>query len=106
MEGFYRAGGVPAVMKELIKNKKLNLKVMTVTGKKLGENLKNKIKVNNDVIKSFENNLTEHAGFLVLKGNFFSSAIMKTSVISEEFKNRYLSDPKNLNSFICKAISF
>jgi len=106
MEGFYRAGGVPAVMKELIKNKKLNLKVMTVTGKKLGENLKSKIKVNSDVIKSFENNLTEHAGFLVLKGNFFSSAIMKTSVISEEFKNRYLSDPKNLNSFICKAIVF
>ena len=106
MEGFYRAGGVPAVMKELIKNKKLNLKVMTVTGKKLDENLKSKIKVNSDVIKSFENNLTEHAGFLVLKGNFFSSAIMKTSVISEEFKNRYLSDPKNLNSFICKAIVF
>ena len=106
MEGFYRAGGVPAVMKELIKNKKLNLKVMTVTGKKLGENLKSKIKVNSDVIKSFENNLTEHAGFLVLKGNFFSSAIMKTSVISEEFKKRYLSDPKNLNSFICKAIVF
>ena len=106
MEGFYRAGGVPAVMKELIKNKKLNLKVMTVTGKKLGINLKSKIKVNSDVIKSFENNLTEHAGFLVLKGNFFSSAIMKTSVISEEFKKRYLSDPKNLNSFICKAIVF
>ena len=106
MEGFYRAGGVPAVMKELIKNKKLNLKVMTVTGKRLGENLKSKIKVNSDVIKSFENNLTEHAGFLVLKSNFFSSAIMKTSVISEEFKNRYLSDPKNLNSFICRAIIF
>ena len=53
---------------------------MTVTRKKLGENIKSKIKINTDVIKNFENNLTEHAGFLVLKGNFFSSAIMKTSV--------------------------
>ena len=70
MEGFYKAGGVPAVMKELIKNKKLNTKVLTVTGKKIGENLKSKIKVNADVIKSFENKLTKDAGFLILKGNF------------------------------------
>ncbi len=106
MEGFYKAGGVPAVMKELIKNKKLNTKVLTVTGKKIGENLKSKIKVNADVIKSFENKLTKDAGFLILKGNFFNSAIMKTSVISNEFKKRYLSNPKNLNSFICKAVVF
>ncbi len=99
MEGFYKAGGVPAVMKELIKNKKLNTKVLTVTGKKLAENLNSKIKVNKDVIKDFKNNLSEHAGFLVLKGNFFSSAIMKTSVISDEFKKRYLTNPKSLNSF-------
>ena len=98
MEGFFRAGGVPAVMKELIKNKKLNTKVMTVTGKKLGDNLKSKIKVDSDVIKTFKTNLTENAGFLILKGNFFSSAIMKTSVISNEFKKRYLSNPKNPNS--------
>ena len=106
MEGFYKAGGVPAVMKELIKNKKLNTKVLTVTGKKIGENLKSKIKVDADVIKSFENKLTKNAGFLVLKGNFFNSAIMKTSVISNEFKKRYLSDPRNPNSFICKAVVF
>ena len=106
MEGFYKAGGVPGVMKELIKKKKLNSKVMTVTGKKLGENIKSKIKVNTDVIKNFENNLTEHAGFLVLKGNFFSSAIMKTSVISDEFKKRYLSDPKSINAFVCNAVVF
>ena len=106
MEGFYKAGGVPAVMKELIKNKKLNIKVKTVTGKNLGENLKSKIKVNSKVIKTFKKNLSQNAGFLVLKGNFFNSAIMKTSVISDEFKKRYLSDRDRPNSFICKAVVF
>ena len=106
MEGFYKAGGIPAVMKELIKNKKLNTKVKTVTGKNLGQNLKRKIKVNSKVIKTFQKNLSQNAGFLVLKGNFFNSAIMKTSVISDEFKKRYLSDRDRPNSFICKAVVF
>ena len=106
MEGFYKAGGIPAVMKELIKNKKLNTKVKTVTGKNLGQNLKRKIKVNSKVIKTFKKNLSQNAGFLVLRGNFFNSAIMKTSVISDEFKKRYLSDPDNPNLFICKAVVF
>ena len=106
MEGFYKAGGIPAVMKELIKNKKLNTKVKTVTGKNLGENLKSKIKVNSKVIKTFKKNLSQNAGFLVLRGNFFNSAIMKTSVISDEFKKRYLSDRDRPNSFICKAVVF
>ena len=106
MEGFYKAGGIPAVMKELIKNKKLNTKVKTVTGKNLGQNLKKKIKVNSKVIKTFKKNLSKNAGFLVLRGNFFNSAIMKTSVISDEFKKRYLSDPDRPNSFICKAAVF
>ena len=106
MEGFYKAGGIPAVMKELIKNKKLNTKVKTVTGKNLGQNLKKKIKVNSKVIKTFKKNLSQNAGFLVLKGNFFNSAIMKTSVISDEFKKRYLSDRDRPNSFICKAVVF
>ena len=106
MEGFYKAGGIPAVMKELIKNKKLNTKVKTVTGKNLGENLKSKIKINSKVIKTFKKNLSQNAGFLVLRGNFFNSAIMKTSVISDEFKKRYLSDPDRPNSFICKAAVF
>ena len=106
MEGFYKAGGIPAVMKELIKNKKLNTKVKTVTGKNLGQNLKRKIKVNSKVIKTFKKNLSQNAGFLVLRGNFFNSAIMKTSVISDEFKKRYLSDQDRPNSFICKAAVF
>jgi len=106
MESFYRAGGIPAIMKELIKNKKIHTNIITVTGKTVKENLKRKIEVNRKVIKTFEESLTENAGFLVMKGNFFSSAIMKTSVISSEFRERYLSDPKHLNVFKGKAVVF
>jgi len=106
MESFYRAGGVPAVMKELIKNKKIHTNIMTVTGKTVGKNLKRKIDTDPKVIKTFKNSLEDNAGFLVMKSNFFSSAIMKTSVISKEFRDRYLSDPKNPNVFNGKAIVF
>ena len=106
MESFYRAGGVPAVMKELIKNKKIHTNVMTVTGKTVGQNLKRKIDVDDKVIKTFKNSLEDNAGFLVMKSNFFSSAIMKTSVISKEFRDRYLSDPKNKNIFNGRAVVF
>jgi dihydroxy-acid dehydratase len=106
MESFHRAGAIPAVMKELIKNKKIHTNIKTVTGKTVGENLRKKVVVDNKVIKTFKNALTEKAGFLVMKSNFFSSAIMKTSVISKEFKDRYLSNPKHLNAFECKAIVF
>ena len=106
MESFYRAGGVPAVMKELIRNKKIYTNIMTVTGKTVGQNLKRKIDVDTKVIKTFKNSLEENAGFLVMKSNFFSSAIMKTSVISKEFRDRYLSDPKNQNVFNGKAVVF
>ena len=106
MESFYRAGGVPAVMKELIKNKKIHTNIMTVTGKTVGQNLKRKIDTDPKVIKTFKNSLEDNAGFLVMKSNFFSSAIMKTSVISKEFRDRYLSDPKNKNVFNGKAVVF
>ena len=106
MESFYRAGGVPAVMKELIKNKKLHTNIKTVTGKTVGENLRKKVDVDNKVIKSFKNSLAEKAGFLVMKSNFFSSAIMKTSVIGKEFRDRYLSNPKHINAFDCNAVVF
>ncbi|SVB09900.1 uncharacterized protein METZ01_LOCUS162754, partial [marine metagenome] len=92
MESFYRAGGIPAIMKELMKHKKIHTNIITVSGKTVGENLKKKISINRKVIKSFKDNLSENAGFLVMKGNFFSSAIMKTSVISSEFRKRYLSN--------------
>jgi len=106
MESFHRAGAIPAVMKELIKNKKLHTNIKTVTGKTVGENLRRKVDVDNKVIKSFKNSLAEKAGFLVMKSNFFSSAIMKTSVISKEFKERYLSNPKHPNVFNGKAVVF
>ena len=106
MEKFYRAGGIPAVMKELIKNNKINTKAMTVTGKSVGENLRKNINVDRTVIKTFSEKLADNAGFLVMKGNFFSSAIMKTSVISKEFTKRYLSNPKHPNMFYVKAAVF
>ena len=106
MESFYRAGGIPAIMKELMKHKKIHTNIITVSGKTVGENLKKKIAINRKVIKSFKDNLSENAGFLVMKGNFFSSAIMKTSVISSEFRKRYLSNSDHLNVFIGKAVVF
>ena len=106
MEGFFKAGGVPAIMQELMKNNKLHKNVMTVTGKTLEKNLNIKIKVNENVIKSFKNPLVENAGFIVMKSNFFSSAVMKTSVISNEFRKRYLSNPNNPNIFEARAVVF
>ncbi len=106
MESFYKAGGIPAVMQELVKQKKLHTSVMTVTGKTLGENLKIKIKLDPDVIKSFADPVVDNAGFIVMRSNFFNSAVMKTSVISEEFRERYLSNPKHLNAFVANAVVF
>jgi len=106
MEGFFKAGGIPAIMQELMKNSKLHKNVMTVTGKTIEENLNIKIDVDGNVIKSFKNPLVENAGFIVMKSNFFSSAVMKTSVISEEFRKRYLSNPKNPNIFEAHAVVF
>ena len=106
MESFYRAGGIPAIMKELMKNKKIHTNVITVSGKTVRENLKKKIQIDRRVIKRFKDNLSEKAGFLIMKGNFFSSAIMKTSVISSEFRERYLSNPSHLNVFKGKAVVF
>ena len=106
MEGFFKAGGIPAIMKELIKDKKLNTKALTVTGKTVEENLSFEFEVDRDVIKSYENPLSYNAGFIVMKSNFFSSAVMKTSVISSEFRERYLSNKNNLNVFEVKAVVF
>ena len=106
MERFYRSGGIPAVMQELLKHKKLHKSVKTVSGKTLEQNLKIKINVDTDVIKSFDDPVVDNAGFIVMKSNFFNSAIMKTSVISEEFRERYLSNPDHPNVFEVKAVMF
>ena len=106
MERFYRGGGIPAVMQELLKQKKLHKNVRTVSGRTLEQNLKIKINVDLDVIKSFDDPVVDNAGFIVMRSNFFNSAIMKTSVISEEFRERYLSNPDHPNVFEGKAVMF
>ena len=106
MESFFNSGGVPAVMRELIQNKKIHTNLLTVTGKKISQNLRKKIKVDPNVIKTFKNALADKAGFLVMRSNFFSTAIMKTSVIGKEFKERYLSNPKHFNVFKANAVVF
>ena len=89
-ESYHRAGGTAAVMSELLTNNKLHGNVMTVTGKKMSENLKG-IKIKDEkVITPFKNPMKQKAGFIVLKGNLFNAAIMKTSVISKSFKDKFL----------------
>ncbi len=105
-EDYHRAGGVPAVVAELMKAGKIHEDVMTVNGKSIGENCRGKFSWNRKVIKEFDDPIKKNAGFKMLHGNLFDSAIMKTSVISEEFRARYLSDPKMPNAFEAKAIVF
>ena len=105
-EDYHRAGGVPAVVAELIKAGKIHEDAPTVNGKAIGENCRGKFSWNRKVIREFTDPLKTHAGFKMLHGNLFASAIMKTSVISEEFRQRYLSHPDDLNAFTAKAIVF
>jgi len=100
-ESYHRAGGVPAVCAELLKVGKLNGGALTVTGKTLAQNLKRHFaggrKVDRRVIFSFRKPLKKRAGFLVLRGNLFDSAIMKTSVIGDDFARRHLNRPRRKN---------
>ena len=105
-EGFFQAGGVPVVMKELSKQNKINNGAMTVTGKTVADNLANIKKTENEIIKNYEAPMKDKAGFLVLRSNFFDTAIMKMSVVSEEFKKRYLSDSEHPMQFTARAIVF
>tara|TARA_B100000470_G_scaffold221451_1_gene211847 strand:+ start:2283 stop:4058 length:1776 start_codon:yes stop_codon:yes gene_type:complete len=105
-EGYFNAGGVPAVMKELLDNNKLVSKALTVSGKTVKENLINVNCKDRKVIYSYSKPLKENAGFLVLQSNFFDTAIMKMSVVSKEFKERYLSDEKKPMEFTVRAIVF
>ena len=105
-EDYYRAGGVPAVVAELIAEGKINKSHLTVNGKTLHENCKGKKTWDRNVIKAYDQPMKTQAGFLNLKGNLFDSAIMKTSVISEEFRKRYLSNPKDPMAFEGRAVVF
>ena len=105
-EDYYRAGGVPAVVAELIAEGKINKTHLTVNGRTLYENCKGKVTWDRDVIKAYDKPMKTKAGFLNFKGNLFDSAIMKSSVISEEFAKRYLSNPKDPMAFEAKAVVF
>jgi dihydroxy-acid dehydratase len=106
-EAFHRAGGVPQVMKELLAAGKLHGDVRTVSGKTLAEDLATATgPVDRNVIRAFAEPLKEHAGYVVLSGNLFDSAVMKTSVIDKEFRDRFLSDPAHPNVFEGKAVVF
>jgi xylonate dehydratase len=99
-EDYHRAGGVPAVVAELMKAGKLpHPGAVTVNGKSIGANCDNAENLNTDVIKPYDAPLKKKAGFINLKGNLFDSAIMKTSVISDEFRERYLSNPEDPEAF-------
>src|SRR5262245_821288 len=105
-EEYYRAGGLPAVMHELLKAGRIHGDALTINGKSMAENVKHAKAQDPDVIRPYGKPLMEKAGFKVLSGNLFDSAVMKTSVISEEFKKRYLSNPKHPNAFEGRAVVF
>ena len=106
-EDYHHAGGVPAVVMELMKGGLLpHPNALTVNGKTMGENCKNVVNENPDVIRSAAKPLKTDAGFINLKGNLFDSAIMKTSGISPEFRERYLSNPRDPEAFEGNAMVF
>ena len=105
-EGFHRAGGIPAIFGELIRAGKIHTDALTVTGKTVGENCQDSRSLNPDVIRPYDQPLKENAGLMVLSGNLFESAVMKSSVISQEFRREYLSEPGAEDCFTARAIVF
>ncbi|TIV23382.1 MAG: dihydroxy-acid dehydratase, partial [Mesorhizobium sp.] len=106
-EDYHHAGGVPAVVAELMKGGLLpHPEAITANGKTMGDNCRDAVNENPDVISSAAKPLKANAGFINLKGNLFDSAIMKTSGISPEFRERYLSNPNDPEAFEGKAIVF
>jgi dihydroxy-acid dehydratase len=105
-EEYFRAGGLPAVMHELLLAKRLHGDALTINGKTYAENVAEAKSSDADVIRPYDKPLKPHAGFKVLHGNLFDSAIMKTSVISDEFRQRYLSNAKDPNAFEGRAVVF
>ncbi|MBU0554803.1 MAG: dihydroxy-acid dehydratase family protein [Alphaproteobacteria bacterium] len=105
-EDYYRAGGVPAVVAQLMRQGLIRESAMTVNGATMGDNCRDARIMDERVIHPFEQPLVEDAGFLVMSGNLFDAAIMKTSVISKEFRDRYLSNPDAPGVFEGPAIVF
>jgi dihydroxy-acid dehydratase len=105
-EDYYRAGGVPAVVAQLIKAGLIDEQALTVNGKSIGENCRGAVTEDERVIRPIEEPLLQEAGFIVLSGNLFDAAIMKTSVIGKDFRQRYLSNPADPGAFEGSAVVF
>ena len=105
-EDYYRAGGVPAVVAELMRQGLIDEQAMTANGRTIGDNCRDARIEDEDVIRPFARPIREDAGFIILRGNLFSSAIMKTSVIGPEFRARYLSNPNDPEAFEGPAVVF
>ena len=105
-EEYHRAGGVPAVVHELLKSGQIRENTLTVNGKSLADNCRKRAVEDPLVIWPFEKPMKQKSGFLNLKGNLFDSAIMKTSVISDAFRARYLLNPKDPNAWEGRTIVF
>jgi dihydroxy-acid dehydratase len=105
-EEYYRAGGLPAVMRELAGAGRIHGDALTINGKTMGQNVAAASAQDSDVILPYDEPMKQAAGFKVLRGNLFDSAIMKTSVISEEFRRRYLADPADPEAFEGRAVVF
>lgn len=105
-EDYYRAGGLPAVMAELLDAGKLHADAITCTGKSIKDHVKDQNSWDRRTIKEYGDPMKADAGFLHLTGTLFDSAIMKTSVISEEFRTEFLQDKKDPNAFQCKVVVF
>jgi dihydroxy-acid dehydratase len=105
-EEFFRAGGVPAVLDALREQGLLHGDTITINGQRLADNVRGRASGDTRVIRGFDDPLVPQAGFINLKGNLFDSALMKTSVISEAFRARFLSDPQDPNAFEGRVVVF
>jgi dihydroxy-acid dehydratase len=105
-EDYYHAGGVPAVISQLMAQGLIHEGAMTANGHTIGDNNRGVAIEDEKVIRPFDQPLKEAAGFIILSGNLFDAAIMKTSVISDEFRARYLSDPDDPDAFEGPAVVF
>ena len=105
-QGFHRAGGVPAIMGELVRAGRLHDEAITANGRTVGENCREAQILDEKIIRPYAKPLKNEAGFMVLRGNLFTSALIKMSVVSEDFRRRFLSTPGSEGSFTSRAIVF
>jgi dihydroxyacid dehydratase/phosphogluconate dehydratase len=105
-EAYHRAGGVGAIFGELMQAGKIRTGALSVSGKTVGENYQDARSLDTNVIRTYDHPLKKNAGLLVVSGNLFTSALVKTSVISDDFRRRYLEEPGNEDCFVARAIVF